>query len=184
MSLHIRRAHRNDAELIALLGRITFAETFGYLFVQHSEDLTQYLERTFSVVKIRASLEQSHNAYWLGLVDALPVGYAKLKYPSPAPVLTDAAPAQLQKIYVLREFTGRGIGKPLLHAALEHADDRAVSAIWLDVLEENTRAIGFYQHSGFAPVGRDTYTIGQQTFHFHLMARRLAGSQVNEGGAT
>jgi ribosomal protein S18 acetylase RimI-like enzyme len=174
MSLHIRRANRNDAEILALLGRITFAETFGPLFAAHPDDLAAYLDRTFSVLKLRASLERAHNAYWLGLVDALPVAYAKLKYPSPSVILPDPAPAQLQKIYVLREFVGKGMGKPLLRAVFEHAADRGIPALWLDVLRENARAIRFYQHTGFTAVGDDTYSIGAQTFHFHLMARRFA----------
>lgn len=173
MSLHVRRAHRNDAELIALLGRITFAQTFGYLFTNHPGDLAAYLDRTFAVVKLRASLEQAHNAYWVALHEALPVGYAKLKYPSPAAVVPDPAPAQLQKIYVLQEFMGRGIGHPLLQAVMEYADARAVPAIWLDVLAENARAIRFYERTGFTLAGSDTYAIGAQTFSFHLMARRL-----------
>lgn len=184
MSLHIRRAHRNDAELIALLGRITFAETFGYLFTDHPDDLTAYLDRTFAVVKLRASLEQGHNAYWIALQEALPVGYAKLKYPSPAAVVPDAAPAQLQKIYVLREFMGRGIGRPLLRAVLEYAEERAVTAVWLDVLEENTRAIRFYEREGFTKAGTDTYAIGVQTFSFHLMACRFdSGGREGSAGA-
>jgi ribosomal protein S18 acetylase RimI-like enzyme len=172
MSLHIRRATRNDAEIIALLGRITFAETFGDLFAAHPAELAAYLDRTFAVVKLRASLEHAHNAYWISLVDALPVGYAKLKYPSPIGELPDPAPAQLQKIYILRQFLGQGIGKPLLKAVLDHVAERAISAVWLDVLRENARAIRFYLHTGFIPVGNDTYAIGSQIFHFHLMARR------------
>ena len=49
MEINIRRAEPGDAEVVALLGRITFAETFAYLFEGHEDDLRTYLDYTFGV---------------------------------------------------------------------------------------------------------------------------------------
>ena len=172
MDIKIQKAAPEDAEVIALLGRITFTETFGYLFEEHPGDLRAYLDRTFAVAKIRRSLEQPDNTYWLSFVAGLPVGYAKLKHPSPTRLLVEPNVAQLQKIYVLREFLGQGIGKPLLEAVLEHSASQKPNGVWLDVLKQNSRAIRFYERHGFGALGDDEYTIGAQTFVFHLMALR------------
>jgi ribosomal protein S18 acetylase RimI-like enzyme len=174
MDLKIRTADSHDAEVVALLARITFTETFGNLFEEHKDDLSAYLDRTFAVTKIRHSLATPINRYWLAFANELPVGYAKLKFPSPSPHLYLAKPAQLQKIYVLREFIGCGLGKPLLAAVLDHARKRNAKAIWLDVLKQNARAIHFYQREGFTAMGNDTYTIGAQSFDFDLMVFRVA----------
>ncbi len=173
MNAPVLRAQPEDAAVIALLGRITFAETFGHLFADHRADLLAYLDRTFSVSKIRRSIQSSLNAYWLGFADGLPVGYAKLKYPSPTPLLSGKSVAQLQKIYVLRDFLERGIGKSLLATILDHAANLQIEELWLDVLKDNTRAILFYQRHGFNALGEDTYTIGAQSFLFHLMSCRV-----------
>ena len=170
MDMQIRKAQLADAEVVALLGRITFRETFGYLFVDHASDLRAYLEHTFAVAKIRHSIEQPQNTYWLALIDRLPVAYAKFKFPSPAALLPAASVAQLQKIYVLKEFLGQGIGKPLLESVLEYVSSLKIDNLWLDVLKENSRAIRFYERHGFKVLGDETYTIGAQTFTFHLMA--------------
>lgn len=172
MDLQIRPATREHAEIISLLGRITFAETFGHLFANHASDLRSYLDHTFAVGKIRNSLAEADNRYWVSLLDGLPVGYAKLKHPSPTFLLPGQKPAQLQKIYVLREFVAQGIGRALLAAVLQEVAARQLGTVWLDVLRQNTRAIGFYEKQGFVPIGDDTYTIGAQTFDFHLMALR------------
>jgi len=79
--------------------------------------------------------------------------------------------AQLQKIYVLNEFLGERIGEALLQQVLPEARRRA-PMLWLDVLHENKRAISFYQKHGFTVTGKDTYTIGSQTFRFDLMTLR------------
>jgi ribosomal protein S18 acetylase RimI-like enzyme len=170
MTLQIRRAQPADAEVVSLLGRITFAETFGPLFADYAADLRSYLDRTFNVVKIRNSLAETDNRYWLASLDGLPVAYAKVKYPSPTPQLPGNDPAQLQKIYVLREFLSEGTGRTLFAAVLEDSAARGLNVLWLDVLKQNSRAITFYEHKGFKAIGEDTYTIGAQKFRFHLMA--------------
>jgi diamine N-acetyltransferase len=170
MTLDIIRAEPSDATAVALLGRITFVETFSHLFNDHRDDLRNYLDATFDVVKIKRSLGKPENTYWLACRNELPVGYAKLKYPSAPPGKSGRDAAQLQKIYVLREFLGDGIGRALMVPML-HAASRLASLIWLDVLSQNERAIGFYTTLGFATIGDDTYRIGAQRFLFHLMAR-------------
>jgi hypothetical protein len=84
MSAQIRRAASGDGPIAAFLGRITFAETFGYLFRNYFEnDLRAYLDATFDVAKMERSLAKPENAYWLALWAGLPVGYAKLKHRFP-----------------------------------------------------------------------------------------------------
>jgi diamine N-acetyltransferase len=168
--LQIKQAEPADAAVIALLGRVTFAETFGYLFREYPADLRAYLDRTFDVGKIERSLGHPRNAYWLAFWNRLPVGYAKLKLASPPPGQPGRHATQLQKIYVLHEFLGQRIGHDLLDAATLEAMGRA-PLLWLDVLRENTRAIEFYNRHGFVSVGQDAYTIGVQRFVFQLMAR-------------
>lgn len=172
MAAAIRRANPADAATVALLGRITFAETFGHLFRQHPDDLRAYLDATFDVTKIERSVAKPQNAYWLALLRRLPIGYAKLKVSSPPPGKPQQTATQLQKIYVLREYLGQRIGNRLLQPAVQDATAQA-SLLWLDVLRENDRAIRFYVGHGFVASGEDTYTIGAQRFVFKIMERRL-----------
>jgi hypothetical protein len=74
MGVQIRRAEAVDTAVVALLGRITFGETFGYLFRDHQDDLHAYLDRTFDVAKVERSVGKSENAYWLAFSAGLPVG--------------------------------------------------------------------------------------------------------------
>ncbi len=43
MTIIVRKAEPKDAAIIALLGRITFRETFGALFIAHENELQTYL---------------------------------------------------------------------------------------------------------------------------------------------
>ncbi|HEX2520102.1 MAG TPA: GNAT family N-acetyltransferase [Castellaniella sp.] len=172
-NIQIKSAGIEDAPIVALLGRLAFSETFGHLFTRHTGDLAGYLADTFGLAKIRGSLGQSENQYWLALADGLPIGYAKLKYPSEMPQLPKPKVAQLQKIYVLRDFLGQGVGSPLLQAACDCAAALEVDTVWLTVLAENKRAIRFYQRHGFAVLTQTTFSIGAQTFDFDVLRKDI-----------
>lgn len=171
-ALLIRRADPTDAIAISLVARMSFKEAF-YEDFQYKDDLLDYQERTFNVAKIRASLAKPHNYFWLVLVDELPVGYAKLKFPSPTPFSSRAPLAQLQKIYVLEDFLGRGIGRLLQDKVIEKARDLTAQALWLSVYQGNTQAVGFYEHYGFRKLATHQFKIGRVDFEFWAMELKL-----------
>jgi len=168
----VRAATINDAPIIALLGRMTFGETFGHLF-PIQEELDAYYERTFSVSKIRASLNKSSNQFWIATINELPVGYAKLKLDSPSPFIKSETVCQLQKIYVLKEFLGLKIGKELQTIVFKRARELKYHFTWLSVLHTNKRAIQFYKKNDFDTLGQHNFQIGSQQFTFYAMAKSL-----------
>jgi GNAT superfamily N-acetyltransferase len=59
--------------------------------------------------------------------------------------------AWLDELYVLPELRGGGIGRALLHAALDHARDRGCAAVDLEVEADHARAANLYAREGFTP---------------------------------
>ncbi len=170
--IQIRIATSNDDQIISLLGRITFIETFGHLFID-PENLSNYLSATFSVDKIRRGLSKTENFFWLALVDGLPVGYAKLKTKSPTEFLQEQNGSQLQKIYVLKDFLSMKIGLQLQDTLIAKAQELKNNFMWLSVLHTNERAIRFYKKNDFTEIGTHNFQIGDQTFQFIAMAKQL-----------
>ncbi|MCL6265121.1 GNAT family N-acetyltransferase [Flagellimonas myxillae] len=170
--IQLREATPDDAVIISLLARFTFTETFGHYFTDPT-DLEKYLDQTFKVPKLRASLAKPKNIFWLAYVDELPVGYAKLKLDSPSPFLDADRVCQLQKIYVLKDFLSQKIGLELQNVLLDKAKTLGFQKIWLSVLKENTRAIRFYLKNGFNTVGDHHFSIGQEDFDFQVMVKEL-----------
>ncbi len=168
----IKQATVKDAVSIALLGRITFTEAFGGLFSEKN-DLLNYLERTFSVQKIKEGIQKENNVFFIAFLDELPVGYGKLKLHSESEFLEDENLCQLQKIYVLQDFLSLGIGKELHNTLLKIAIDKKYDSIWLSVLESNQRAIDFYLKIDYQSVGMHKYTIGREDFEFYVMHKKL-----------
>lgn len=170
--IQIKLATIEDAISIALLGRITFTETFGALF-SDKKDLLEYLDRTFAVDKIKKGIEKENNVFFIAFVDELPVAYGKLKLESENELLADKNICQLQKIYVLQDFLSLGIGKQLHRCIIKTAIKKGYSSIWLSALNSNQRAIDFYINYGYQSVGKHGYTIGKDDFELYVMHKKL-----------
>ncbi len=171
-TVEIRPAETKDATSIALLGRITFGETFEHYY-RDKQDLLDYYDRTFSVGKIENSIDKPDNLFWIATVNRLPVGYAKLKLHSPSEFIASGNVCQLQKIYVLKDFLSMKIGLELQNRLLEKAKELGFESIWLSVLNSNDRALNFYRKSGFAEVGDHDFRIGKEHFEFRVLEKRL-----------
>lgn len=171
-NLEIRLATKEDAQFIALLGRITFTETFGHFF-RDEQDLLDYFAETFSVEKIERGIAKANNAFWIAFVNRLPVGYAKLKLNSISGFIDSEQTCQLQKVYVLKDFLSMKIGFELQNLLLEKAKELNFKQIWLSVLHSNERAINFYKKSGFKNIGTHDFWIGKECFDFIAMKKEL-----------
>jgi ribosomal protein S18 acetylase RimI-like enzyme len=103
---------------------------------------------------------------------------------------------ELQKIYLRKMHQGEGIGTTLIRSVTTLAAEFKPAYIWLDVLTGNIKAINFYATKGFRKFGTHFFTIGSQTFEYHVMALPLssgtsahssvanAGSDENPGKTT
>ena len=171
-SIQIRLANEGDAQFIALLGRITFTETFGHLF-RDQNDLIDYYNRTFSVQKIEDGMKKQNNIFWIAFVNRLPVGYAKLKLDSKSDFIDSKDVCQLQKIYVLKDFLSMKIGLQLQDSLLKKAKQLNFDKVWLSVLNSNDRAINFYKNTGFEKIGSHDFQIGKENFEFIAMNKQL-----------
>ena len=154
--IQIKLAKESDSEFIALLGRITFTESFGHLF-RDKNDLLDYYERTFSVQKIRNGINNPKNIFWIASINDLPVAYAKLKLDSRSEFINSESICQLQKIYVLKDFLSMKIGLKLQDTLLDTAKEKGFNEIWLSVYKENERAINLYIKNDFHQIGNHKF---------------------------
>ena len=169
-TINIRKAQPEDAALIALLGRITFGEAFRHYF-NSPQDLLDYFEMTYSVDHIYHSLKDPNNVFWLATLDDLPVGYAKLIKDSKADFIEEEKAAELEKIYVLRDFLNRKVGHNLQEALFEEVRSIESQSLWLSVFRASTRAIRFYESHGFERSQLFPFVIGQERFQFVAMRK-------------
>lgn len=170
-ALAVRRGILADAHLLSELGARTFSETFAS--ENTPEDLAAYIATSFNVERQTTELEDPAFTFLIAEVEGRAAGYAKLHDGQPEKIIEGAKPIELVRLYVLREWHGRGFGGQLMRACLDEARQSGHETIWLGVWERNPRAQAFYQKWNFRTVGEHVFKLGSDLQRDLLMERPL-----------
>jgi diamine N-acetyltransferase len=172
LEVTIRRANRDAASLLAELGARTFAETFAA--DNTAEDMAAYIAASFGLAQQTAELDDLESIFLIAEVGGVAAGYAKLHPGEPPPGVEGERPIELVRLYVLREWIGRGVGQVLIRACLDEARQAAYQTIWLGVWERNARAQAFYHKWNFRVVGEHVFQLGSDPQRDLLMELELS----------
>ncbi len=149
-------AHVHD---LVKIGKITFTEAFAAQNTE--EDFNDYLGKAFSFEQIQSEVTNPDSIFYLATVGGRAIGYLKLNFARAQTDVRDTNALEIERIYVLNEFQGKGIGASLLEKAIDVARDHQLTYLWLGVWEENRKAIAFYKKFGFKEFGTHTFQLGK-----------------------
>jgi GNAT superfamily N-acetyltransferase len=160
-TLTLHRATPADAAEYARVARETFYDS--YIALSDPAMMAMHLRRHFGEPIQRTELEDAANTLLVAMdADGSWAGFAALRRCDPPDCVTGRAPVQLQRIYAMRHWHGRGAGTFLLDAALAEARAAGHDTLWLQVWERNARARRFYEKSGFTAVGTHPYQFADE----------------------
>ena len=128
---------------------------------------------SFNVQQLTAQLEDPASTFLIAEVNGNAAGYARLHDGEPAKGVEGAKPVELVRLYVLREWLGRGIGEQLMLACMDEAREAGYETIWLGVWERNARAQAFYRKWNFRTVGEHIFPLGADLQRDLVMERPL-----------
>jgi len=165
----IRRANSDDASLLTDLGARTFYDTFAP--DNTPENMDAYLASSFNVSVQTEELADPESIFLIAEVAGVAAGYAKLHSGEPLEEIEDPKAVELVRLYVSREWLGRGVGEALMRACLDEARKRGHQTIWLGVWEKNARAQAFYRKWNFREVGEHPFPLGSDIQRDLLMER-------------
>ena len=173
----IRPAFPADARELALLGERLWRETYTGLIPAANIDL--HLAETFGADQQGAELATPDNTTLVIEAGGRLQGYAFLRPRGPQPVhsvYAFARPLEVARFYVDKALHGTGAAKALMAAVLEYATSAGHDGVWLQVWEQNPRAIRFYAKTGFIDAGDATFRIGKQVDRDRLLVVPLTGA--------
>ena len=158
MPLELISCTPKELSLLVDLGRETFIDAFAEL--NDPSDFKTYMDEAFSVKRIQAELNNPNSFFYLAYSDSNLVGYIKLNYQDAQTDIKSNEGAELERIYVLKNFQNQNFGQWMLEEAINLARRSGKEFIWLGVWEENPGAIRFYERNGFIKFGKHPYYIG------------------------
>ena len=170
----IRGVVQADIPFLAKLAQITYSETFGH---------------TMSNDDLQDALNQRSEKYFLSIIDQDVVLVAEdnnqlVGFIQFGNVTLDSIPTtdndiELNKIYIEKDYQGKGIGKKLIEAMLNHDRLDGIDNIYLDVFTENEKAIELYKKYDFRIIGKTPFIINDQILGYNLLMKRERHTKTN-----
>jgi diamine N-acetyltransferase len=161
----IRPARTNDVPALADLAKRTWSDAFGSSV--SAEDEAGELEQTRSETYFDDALQR--DTILVAESDGALLGYVQFGDVNIPGVEVRPGDQELHRLYVETALHGRGLGRRLMSAALEHPRLAKARRIYLTVWEQNERALRLYAAFGFRKAGRVSFTIGSEVVEDLLM---------------
>jgi diamine N-acetyltransferase len=156
--IDIQKVTIDNIDQLQKIGRQTFYETFASQNTK--ENMKDYLHEGFSAAKLTAELNDINAEFYFATLDDNVIGYLKLNFGQSQTELQDDKAVEIERIYVLKDFHGKGVGQLLYNKAIQIARQKSGEYVWLGVWEENHRAINFYTKNGFVEFDRHVFKLG------------------------
>lgn len=157
--ISIRTVERPDLHLLRTIARATFTEAFSAR--NSASDMNNYLAVSFSPEKLTAEFENPGSLFFFAEAGPEVAGYLKINWGAAQTEALLNNALEIERIYVLSGYQGRGIGKALFEKACSIAREKEMDAIWLGVWEKNTAALQFYRKHGFVEFDKHLFRLGE-----------------------
>ena len=152
MSLSIQRVGLDEVGILSAMAKQTFYDTFTGTCTE--EDMHNFLNKYFSIEALREEIKMEDDFCYIARVNDIPAGYLRFKEDySGLPLMKKWKALELKRIYILKEFQGKGVAQALIDFFHDYANKHQYEAVWLGVWEHNYRAQKFYAKYGFENSG-------------------------------
>lgn len=119
-----------------------------YLHLWENENPDPYINNSFTVPVLEKELLDSNCVNFLVKSNGNTIGIVKLKIDAGIDELPSNTSLLAEKIYLLKEFSGKGFGKKTLIEIENYAMGLGKQILWLDTMQKGN-PINFYLKSGF-----------------------------------
>ena len=170
--MKIKKCSLDDILDLQKIYRQTFFETFSE---QNSEEnMRIFLDKAYSEKKLKSEIENKESETFLAVENQKILGVLKINTGNAETESGLENSLEIQRIYILKESKGLGIGTVLMNLAEKKARELGVSFIWLGVWEKNFPAQKFYTDKGFRRFSEHAFVLGDDIQTDFLMKKELS----------
>ncbi len=169
--IEIHKVTENQLIELQKISMQTFYEAFSDMNTE--ENMALYFANSLSIEKLTSEFNNELTEFYFAKFHNQIIGFLKLNFGNAQSDNQDENATEIERIYLLNQYCGKGVGKILISKALDRAILEASEFIWLGVWEHNTRAIQFYKRNGFSEFGSHMFKLGNDDQTDILMKRRL-----------
>lgn len=170
--MKIKKCSLDDILDLQKIYRQTFFETFSE---QNSEEnMRIFLDKAYSEEKLKSEIEDKESETFLAVENQKILGVLKINTGNAETESGLENSLEIQRIYILKESKGLGIGTVLMNLAEKKARELGVTFIWLGVWEKNFPAQKFYTDKGFRRFSEHAFVLGDDIQTDFLMKKELS----------
>ena len=138
-----------------------------------------YMNHSFAVDQLTTELADPNARYFMVNLNGEPVGFLKLNLDKVLPdtdsiTHSEANDMELERIYLVKEATGHGVGQAAMRFVEDMARERGKKTLWLKSMDTGP-ALGFYERMGFKHHGTQRLNFPQMKEEFRGMIVLVKG---------
>lgn len=137
-----------DIPIIIAVALQSYNEHYLHLWYDNGE---WYKQRCFTPEILREEMSDSNAIFYLLYDNDSPVGFLKLNLHKKLYPYTDADCLELERIYIIKAGTEKGIGKQAIQFTIDLARQLKKKSVWLKAMDTSD-AIFFYEKIGFKEI--------------------------------
>src|SRR5689334_15592814 len=126
-NIEMKRIGELDAAALSEIAIQTYCDHYKYLWYDEGK---WYTEKNFSKQNLLCELKDA-NVWFFIIYNKEVVGFVKLDIDGPWPGEENINALELERIYLTRSATGKGIGKSVIDCVTEIAKKKNKKLIWL-----------------------------------------------------
>ncbi len=169
----IVRAKEEDIPALSKLCADTFRETFSHDNTE--EELQAFFDETYNHNILKSELGDSESETYLAYVEDELAGYLKVNWGDAQTERELVNAFEVQRLYVLKDYHGQGVGKALFEKALRIAESGDFDWAWLGVWEKNYKAQHFYKCYGFEKFGEHQFIVTPEKADIDWLLKKSLG---------
>lgn len=147
--IELRKIQLKDVESLAEIAVKAYYDHYVHLWFDGGK---WYVDKCFNIKQLSGELSDTSNEFYLAKEGNTIFGFLKLK---PNHDLSDESKNgfEIERIYLIKEATGRGFGTEMMNFSIEKAKELDKNYVWLKAMDSSESAIRFYKKLGFEIYG-------------------------------
>jgi GNAT superfamily N-acetyltransferase len=171
MNFRYRRAGAEDLNELRQIGIRSYLPHYSHLWKPGGIDW--YMERCFGKEFLEKEISAPNIEYYFVENDVEIIGLIKLVLKKPLPDSDTENALYLEKIYFVKEWTGKGAGRAALEFIFERARELNSECVWLMAMDSADKPIEAYKRAGF-----EIHSYANLGEEFALMKEEFRGMVV------
>lgn len=161
----------SDLPQLQEIGIKTYRDHYEHLW--SPSGVEWYLDRCFGKKFLQNDLVDPNVEYYIIETEEENIGMMKLVLKKAVPDSDIKNALYLEKIYFVKDWTGKGVGKKSIEFALYRAEELGRNCVWLMAMDTSSKPIAAYEKSGFSIHSHTV--LGRE---FELMKKEFRGMVI------